>query len=119
MSFLIFQDEPEFLEDSLALPGFSTFSSKFVSSEDELVDSDDVSNSLPQSRPSMLHTPFTDSKSVIGSAGIMKRDPRRRVPYGWLHKLVITIYSPSFSCLFFFLTINYLSYQQVMDNYDW
>ncbi|KAL1811726.1 hypothetical protein DCAR_0623855 [Daucus carota subsp. sativus] len=84
---LKYKDEPEFLEDSLALPGFSTFSSKFVSSEDELVDSDDVSNSLPQSRPSMLHTPFTDSKSVIGSAGIMKRDPRRRVPYGWLHKL--------------------------------
>ncbi|KAK1360410.1 Enhancer of polycomb-like protein [Heracleum sosnowskyi] len=82
-----YKDEPEFLEDSLALPGFSTFSSKFVSSEDEFVDSDDVSNSLPLSRPSMLQTSFTNSKPLMGSAGIMKRDSRQRAPYGWLHKL--------------------------------
>lgn len=90
-----FQDEPEFLEDSLALPGFSAFTNKFVSSEDEFVDSDDVdvSNGLPQSRPSMLHTSFMDSKPLMGSAGLMKRESRRRVQYGWLHKLVITTYS--------------------------
>lgn len=90
---LVFQNEPEFLEDSLSVPGFPSFPSKFVSSEDEFVDSDDVSNSRPQTRPSMPQTTsVTDSKVVTTSNGNLKREFRRRqVPNGWLQKLVLKL----------------------------
>ncbi|PSS08431.1 Enhancer of polycomb like [Actinidia chinensis var. chinensis] len=84
-----YKHETELLEDSLALPGFASFPGKFGLSEDEFVDSDDVSNSRPHTRPASVHnTPFTDSKLGMVSAGIMKCEFRRRnTPYGCLRKL--------------------------------
>lgn len=51
-----------------------------VFSDDEFVDSDDVSDSLPQSRPSMLQTPFTDTQLAMASAGGMTHEFRRMFP---------------------------------------
>ncbi|PSS21656.1 Enhancer of polycomb like [Actinidia chinensis var. chinensis] len=84
-----YKHETELLEDSLALPGFTSFPDKFGSSEDEFMDSDDVSNSRPHTRPAAAqNTPFTDSKLVMVSSGSMKREfKRRNTPNGWLHKL--------------------------------
>ncbi|XP_057488181.1 uncharacterized protein LOC130780064 isoform X3 [Actinidia eriantha] len=84
-----YKHETELLEDSLALPGFASFPGKFGSSEDEFMDSDDVSNSRPHTRPASVHNmPFTDSKLGMVSAGIMKCEFRRRnTPYGCLRKL--------------------------------
>ncbi|CAK9141047.1 unnamed protein product [Ilex paraguariensis] len=81
--------ETELIEDSLALPGLPSFPCKVGSSEEEFVDSDDVANSRPRTRPAAVHNlPFVDSKLVMASAGVMKREFRRRhVPYGWLQKL--------------------------------
>ncbi|KAK3000497.1 hypothetical protein RJ639_022160 [Escallonia herrerae] len=86
---LKYKHETELLEDSLALPGFSSFPSKFASSEEEFVDSDDYSNSCPHTRPLMLqNSAFMDSKAAMASAGSLKREfGRRQAPYGWLHKL--------------------------------
>uniref|UniRef100_A0A2N9IY54 Uncharacterized protein n=1 Tax=Fagus sylvatica TaxID=28930 RepID=A0A2N9IY54_FAGSY len=84
-----FQHETELLEDSLALPGFPPFSCKFGSSEEEYVDSDDLANSRPRTRPSAIQNPpLTDSNLVTVPSGSMKQEFRRRhVPHGWLHKM--------------------------------
>lgn len=80
-----YKHETELLEDSLALPGFPSFPGKFGSSEEEFVDSDDVTYSRQNARQ---NTPFADSKLVMVSPGTIKREFRRRnAPYGWLHKL--------------------------------
>lgn len=86
-----FQHETELLEDSLALPGFPPFSCKFGSSEEEYVDSDDLANSRPRTRPSAIQNPpLTDSNLVTVPSGSMKQEFRRRhVPHGWLHKMVL------------------------------
>ncbi|XP_021819918.1 uncharacterized protein LOC110761683 [Prunus avium] len=78
-----YKHETELLEDSLALPGFPPVSCKFGSSEDEFVDSDDVANSRPRTRPSAVQNPpLTDSNMV------QKQEFRRRhAPQGWLHKM--------------------------------
>lgn len=85
-----FQHETELLEDSLALSGFAPFSCKFGSSEDEYVDSDDLANSRPRTRPSVIQNPpMTDSNLVMVPSGSMKQEFRRRhVQHGWLHKMV-------------------------------
>ncbi|KAA8536669.1 hypothetical protein F0562_029147 [Nyssa sinensis] len=84
-----YKHETELLEDSLALPGLPSFPCKFGSSEEEFVDSDDVANTRPHTRPAAVQNlPFPDSRMVMVSAGSMKREFRRRhAPYGWLHKL--------------------------------
>ncbi|KAE7997530.1 hypothetical protein FH972_002157 [Carpinus fangiana] len=84
-----FKHETELLEDSLALPGFAPFSCKFGSSEDEYVDSDDLANSRPRTRPSVIQNPpITDSNLVMVPSGSMKQEFRRRhAPHGWLHKM--------------------------------
>lgn len=90
-----FQHETELLEDSLALPGFPPVSCKFGSSEDEFVDSDDVANSRPRTRPSAIQNPpLTDSNMVMVPTGTMKQEFRRRhAPQGWLHKMVLQLSS--------------------------
>ncbi|KAM1240702.1 hypothetical protein ACFX15_045450 [Malus domestica] len=84
-----YKHETELLEDSLALPGFQPVSCKFGSSEDEFVDSDDVSNSQPRMRPPAIpNPPLTDSNLVMVPTGTMKQEFRRRhAPQGWLHKM--------------------------------
>lgn len=74
-----YKHETELLEDSLALPGFAPISSKFVSSEDEYADSDDLAISGPCTRPAAIQNPhFTDMKQEFR---------RRHHPYGWLNKM--------------------------------
>lgn len=84
-----YKHETELLEDSLALPGFAPFSCKFGSSEEEYVDSDDLANSRPRTRPSGIQNPpMTDSNLVMVPSGSMKQEFRRRhAPHGWLHKM--------------------------------
>ncbi|XP_065863603.1 uncharacterized protein [Euphorbia lathyris] len=83
-----YKHETELLEDSLALPGFPPISSKFVSSEDEYVDSDDLSNSCPRIRPSANQNPsFTDSILTVPSGSMKQEFNRRRPPFGWLNKM--------------------------------
>ncbi|KAJ4844487.1 hypothetical protein Tsubulata_006323 [Turnera subulata] len=84
-----FKHETELLEDSLALPGFTTGSSKFVSSEDEFVDSDDPASSRPHARPAAFQNPpFSDSNLLAVPAGGMKQEFRRRnTTHGWLNKV--------------------------------
>lgn len=84
-----YKHETELLEDSLVLPGFPPFSCKFGSSEEEYVDSDDLANSRPRTRPPAIQNPpFTDSNLVTVPSGSMKQEFRRRhVPQGWLHKM--------------------------------
>lgn len=82
------QHETELLEDSLAIPGFP-LSSKFASSEDEFVDSDDHANSRPRSRPALQNPPVTDSNPLAAPAVTVKQEFRRRhTPLGWLNKMV-------------------------------
>lgn len=76
-----YKHETELLEDSLALPGFPS-SSKFASSDDEFVDSDDVSNSRPPTRPVALqNSPLMDIKPpvMVSAGGGLKREFRGRV----------------------------------------
>ena len=83
------QHETELLEDSLVLPGFPPVSSKFASSEDEFVDSDDLSNSRPRTRPAPVQNPPLIESVLTMPSGSMKQEFRRRhTPYGWLNKMV-------------------------------
>uniref|UniRef100_A0A6M2EH54 Enhancer of polycomb-like protein n=1 Tax=Populus davidiana TaxID=266767 RepID=A0A6M2EH54_9ROSI len=82
-----YKHETELLEDSLAVPGFP-LSSKFASSEDEFVDSDDHANSRPRSRPALQNPPVTDSNPLAAPAVTVKQEFRRRhTPLGWLNKM--------------------------------
>ena len=83
------QHETELFED-IMLPGFPTISSKFGSSEDEFMDSDDLANSRPRTRPAAVQNPrLTDSNVAMAPAGSVKHEFRRRhLLHGWLHKLV-------------------------------
>ncbi|XP_021636388.2 uncharacterized protein LOC110632459 isoform X2 [Hevea brasiliensis] len=82
-----YKNETELLEDSLALPGFAPLSSKFASSEEEFVDSDDLANSRPRTQPAAVHNPLTDN-ILTAPAGSLKQEFRRRhTPYGWLNKM--------------------------------
>ncbi|KAI3714284.1 hypothetical protein L1987_72881 [Smallanthus sonchifolius] len=81
-----YKNETELLEDSLALLEVPSFQSKFVSSEDEFIESPDE---IPQNRVRFQPHGSMDSRMVLmPSGGVMKREIRRRpVPYTWLHKL--------------------------------
>ncbi|KAJ4713935.1 Enhancer of polycomb-like protein [Melia azedarach] len=78
--------EIELLEDSLAIPAFPPISCKFGSSEDEFMDSDDLANSRPRTRPPAIQNqPFTEAN--LATASIKQDFRRRHTPNGWLHKL--------------------------------
>ncbi|KAL5554758.1 hypothetical protein UlMin_042159 [Ulmus minor] len=85
-----YKHETELLEDSLALPGFQPSTCKFGSSEEELMDSDDIGNTRQVTRPSAVQNqPLVEPNLVLVPTGHMKQDLRRRrhVPLGWLHKI--------------------------------
>ncbi|XP_019453635.1 PREDICTED: enhancer of polycomb homolog 2-like [Lupinus angustifolius] len=85
-----YKNETEFLEDNLALTGFTPVSSKFVSSEEEYFDSDDiVTNHLPRTRPSAVQNlPSYDTNPPMVPAVSTKQEFKRRYgPQGWPHKL--------------------------------
>ncbi|GMN48157.1 hypothetical protein TIFTF001_017324 [Ficus carica] len=86
-----YKHETELMEDSLALPGFPPSTSKFGSSEEEFVDSDDIAiaNSRLGTRPSAnSNQSLVDPNLVLVPTGHMKLEFRRRhVPQGWLHKM--------------------------------
>lgn len=86
------------MEDGLALPGFPPSTFKFGLSEEEFVDSDDitVANSRPGTRPSAIpNQPLVEPNLVLVPTGHMKQEFRRRqVPQGWLHKMVFTYSFP-------------------------
>lgn len=80
----------ELVDDSLALPGFPPLSSKFGSTEEEFVDSDEIANFRPRSRASATQSlPYSNSNFVSAPPGSIKQESRRRpVPNTWLHKMV-------------------------------
>lgn len=87
----LYQHETEFLEDNIALSGFTPFTSKFVSSEEEYFDSDDVmTNRLLRTRSTALQSfPSHETNIPMVPAASTKQEFRRRyVPHGWPHKLV-------------------------------
>ncbi|XVF23244.1 hypothetical protein REPUB_Repub13aG0020000 [Reevesia pubescens] len=83
-----YKHETELLED-ITLPGFPPISSKFGSSEDEFMDSDDLASSRPRTRPAAVQNPpLTDANVAMAPAGSIKQEFRRRhLLHGWLHKL--------------------------------
>ncbi|PPD76283.1 hypothetical protein GOBAR_DD26785 [Gossypium barbadense] len=85
-----YKHETELLED-ITLPGFPPISSKFASSEDEFMDSDDLANSRPRARPAAVQNPpLTDSNVGMAPTASVKQEFRRRhLLHGWLHKLVM------------------------------
>lgn len=88
MAAMKFQHETELLED-ITLPGFPPISGKFVSSEDEFVDSDDLSNNRRARAAAVQNPPLTDSNMAMAPVGSFKQEFRRRhMLHGWLHKLV-------------------------------
>ena len=92
-----FQHETEFLEDSLALPGFLPFSSRLGSSEEEYFDSDDVMSNRPRRRSAAIQSlPSYDTNLPMVPAVSTKHEFKRRyVPQGWPHKMVISLcFSP-------------------------
>ncbi|KAK9052163.1 hypothetical protein SSX86_028791 [Deinandra increscens subsp. villosa] len=80
-----YKNETELLQDSLALPELPSFRSKFVSSEDEFIESDDFQHKRGRFQP----RGSMNSRMVMTySGGIMKRETRHQpVPFTWLHKL--------------------------------
>lgn len=81
-----FKNDTGLLEDSLALPEMPSFQSKFVSSEDEYMESDD----LPPNRVRLRFQPHgpVHSRVIMPSAGVIKQEIRPRpAPHTWLHKL--------------------------------
>jgi hypothetical protein len=98
----IFQHETEFLEDNLALSGFTPFTSKLVSSEEEFFDSDDVMTSrLPRPRSTAVQNlhPYDTNLPMVPTVSTKQELKRRHVPHGWPHKMVITYMY--IDCLFF------------------
>ncbi|KAK7340961.1 hypothetical protein VNO77_21680 [Canavalia gladiata] len=84
-----YKHETEFLEDSLALSGFSPFSSKLVSTDEEFFDSEDIMNIRPHTRPFAVQSlPSYDTNLPMVPAIYTKQEFKRRyVPQGWPHKL--------------------------------
>ncbi|XP_050224182.1 uncharacterized protein LOC126673908 [Mercurialis annua] len=82
-----YKHETELLDESLVLPGFPPITSKFASSEDEFVDSDDLANSRPRIRPAAVQNPpFADSILTVPT-GSMLEFRRRQASCGWLNKM--------------------------------
>ncbi|KAK7295786.1 hypothetical protein RJT34_18698 [Clitoria ternatea] len=84
-----YKHETEFLEDSLALPGFTPFSNKIVSTEEEFFDSEDIMTIRPQTRSSAVPgLPSYDTNLPMVPAVLTKQEFKRRyVPHGWPHRL--------------------------------
>ncbi|KAF7811265.1 enhancer of polycomb-like protein 2-like [Senna tora] len=85
----LIKHESEFLDDSFALPGFTSFSSKFGSSEEEFVDLDDVMTSGSHKRSVAVQSfPSYDTNLPMAPTVSTKQEFKRRyVPRGWPHKM--------------------------------
>lgn len=84
---LKYKHETELLEDSFVLPSFQAFS-KFGSSEDELMDTEDVSNNQLPVQSSRIQTQFIDSKPVMVPAASLKHDLKwRNVASNWIRRV--------------------------------
>lgn len=84
---LKYKHETELLEDSFVLPSFQAFS-KFGSSEDELMDAEDVSNNQLPVQSSRIQTQFIDSKPVMVPAASLKHDLKwRNVASNWIRRV--------------------------------
>lgn len=83
-----YKNETELLEDSLALPGYTSLPGKVVSNEEEQFDSDDIANSSMQTRPlaaqnlnfqhlkhGMVYTDSTKCELRRQNALLQKTDP--------------------------------------------
>jgi len=85
---LLFQHETELLEDSFAFPSFQPFS-KFGSSEDELMDTEDISNNQLPVQSNRIQNQFIDSKPVMVPAASLKHDLKwRNVASNWIRRVV-------------------------------
>nr|XP_029151910.1 uncharacterized protein LOC112789583 isoform X2 [Arachis hypogaea] len=75
-----YKHETKFLEDSLALSRLTPYSSKFVSSEEEFFESDNMMTSHPHSRPSVVQIhPSYDANPAMLPAAFSKQEFRRRL----------------------------------------
>lgn len=84
---LKYKHETELLEDSFILPSFQAFS-KFGSSEDELMDTEDVSNNQLPVQSSRIQTQFIDSKPVMVPAASLRHDLKwRNVASNWIRRV--------------------------------
>lgn len=83
----LFQHETELLEDSFIFPSFPALSNKFVSSEDEFVEAEDI---VIQNRPgASRHPTLLDTKPVMIAAANHKQESRwRNTGNSWLQRLV-------------------------------
>ncbi|GAB4834328.1 hypothetical protein Ancab_032582 [Ancistrocladus abbreviatus] len=83
---IMYKHEIELLEDSFAVPSFTPFAGKFVSSEDELVDPEDLHNHVPVRNGLSQNPSIMDAKPVMISAGNTRQESRwRNMANAWLH----------------------------------
>lgn len=75
------QTEAGVLDEYLTVPGFPSYPSKVVSSEEEFVDFDD-----------MEHPSCPEPKRMAILAGNRKQEAGRPVAHSWLHRLVRICY---------------------------
>ncbi|KAK9684103.1 hypothetical protein RND81_10G186500 [Saponaria officinalis] len=84
---LKYKHEADLLDDSFVHPSFQPLS-KFGSSEDELMDSEDISNTQHAAHPRRVPTPMVDVKPIMVSTGNLKHDLRwRNVATSWIRRV--------------------------------
>ncbi|XP_020103226.1 enhancer of polycomb-like protein 1 [Ananas comosus] len=79
-----YKNEAQLVEDGMALSGFQPVSSKFGSSEDDYMDSDDTANGRAYARPALAHPVLPDSQ--LTTVRIKREFKRRPLLNGWLQK---------------------------------
>ncbi|KAK1309738.1 hypothetical protein QJS10_CPA08g01932 [Acorus calamus] len=75
-----YKHETQLFDDGLALSGFPTFPLRFGSSEDDIVDSDEMTIGPQRTRPAMAHNLPPNSRPSMVQARGMKRNFRQRPP---------------------------------------
>lgn len=84
---LKYKHETELLEDSFALPSFQPFS-KFGSSEDELMDTEEIANNQLPVQSSRMQSHFIDTKPVMVPTASLKHDLKwRNVASNWIRRV--------------------------------
>ncbi|KAI4297434.1 hypothetical protein L6164_037325 [Bauhinia variegata] len=81
-----YKHETEFLEDTLALPGFPSFTSRFGSSEEEFFDSDDIMTGRARTRSSAIPN-LSSYETNMPMVSTKLEFKRRYVPHGWPQKM--------------------------------
>ncbi|KAK1297571.1 hypothetical protein QJS10_CPB15g01272 [Acorus calamus] len=75
-----YKHETQLFDDGLALSGFPTFPLRFGSSEDDIVDSDEMTIGPQRTRPAVAHNLPSNSRPSMVQARGMKRNFRQRPP---------------------------------------